>query len=200
MKNLDLLKVSKWLALTAILFCCLATLIAYFQVLKLEIIMIPLLGIGIFIWVLAVVWFLWGWLKNANEVGNERKGISASSYILAFLPICYCFLLATDESRTKVTVDIVNNFKPLHSIKIYGNGTIFLKPDTLQVAGLALGESISYSAKAATAPHMKGEITMEGFLGEKKFKKQVAGPFSIKPMNLQTYWEFKIDENILRRF
>jgi len=200
MKNPDLLKVSKWMALTAILFCGLATIIAYFNLNKLDMIMIPLLGIGIFIWVLAVIWFLWGWLKNANEVGNERKGVSASSYILAFLPICYCFLLATDESRTKVSIDITNNFKPLHSIKIYGTGTIFLKPDTLKLAGLAVGESASYSVKAATAPHMKGEVVLEGYLGDQKIIRQIAGPFSIEPMNLKTHWDYAIDESILRRF
>jgi hypothetical protein len=200
MKNTDLLKASKWMALFAIVFCSIATLIAYFSISSLEFIMIPLLGIGIFIWVLSVVWFLWGWLKNADEVGNERKGVVASSYILAFLPLCYCFLLATDESRTKITVDVLNEFKPIHSVKIYGSGTIFLKPDTLKLAGLASGERARYLVKAATAPHMRGEVIMEGFLGDKKFKKQIAGPFSIEPMDLKTNWDFRIKEDILNRF
>ena len=193
----DLLKTSKWMALSAIGFCFAATLIAFFSIDFLEIVMFPFLVSGILLWVLSVIWFLWGWLKNANEDGNEKKGISASSYILAFLPLCYCFLMATDEARTKIRVEITNEFKPIHSVSIYGSGTIFLKQDTLKLAGLALNESADFSIKATTAPNKKGAIYIECFFVAEKFKKQIAGPFSIIPMNIVTRWDVVIDQYFL---
>ena len=195
--NLDLLKVSRWMALIAIALCSIATIIAYFSVEFLDDLTMPLLVVGIFVWVLAVIWFLWGWLKNANDEGNERKGVSASSYILAFLPLCYCFLMATDEARTKIKVKIENQYKPLHSIKIYGSGTIFLKPDTLKLGGLGIGDKSEYTVKASTSPHMRGDIFFEGFLGDRKIKKKIAGPFSIHPMNINTRWKVLITESFL---
>ncbi len=194
MINQDLLKVSRWMALTAIFLCSIATVIAYFSIDFFEDLTIPLLVVGIFIWALSVIWFLWGWLKNANDDKNELKGVSASSYILAFLPLCYCFLMATDEARTKIEVKVENKFKPIHSIKIYGSGTIFLKPDTLKIVGLAVGEKAEYEVKAATSPHMIGEIFMECFLGKQKIKKRIAGPFSIQPMNIKPDWAVTINE------
>ncbi len=181
----------------AIIFCSLATLIAYFGLDLLEDLTFPFLVIGVFLWVLSVIWFLWGWLKNANEENNEGKGISASSYILAFLPLCYCYLMATDEARTKITVLIENESRPLHSVKIYGSGTIFLKPDTMNLPGIAKGDKIKYKNKASTSPHMSGEIILEGFAGKQKLKKRVAGPFSINPMRLQQDWKVVINENFL---
>lgn len=189
----DLLKISRLMAVAAIIFCSLATIIAYFSIDFLEPITVPLLVIGIFIWVLAVIWFFWGWLRNANEEGNELKGIRASSYILVFLPLCYCFLMATDEARTKIFVEVENNFKPIHSLKIYGSGSIFLQVDTLKIAGLVVGEKASYSIKSATSPHMKGNIFFEGFIGAQKFRKRIAGPFSIQPMRLKQDWEVDLD-------
>jgi hypothetical protein len=181
----------------AIIFCSLATLIAYYSISLFEDLTFPFLVIGIFLWVMSVIWFLWGWLKNANEENNEGKGISASSYILAFLPLSYCYLMVTDEARTKIKVVIVNESQPLHSIKIYGSGTIFLKPDTLKLPGIAQNETIEYKNKAATSPHMTGEIVLEGFLGKQKFRKKIAGPFSINPMRLQQDWKVVINENFL---
>jgi hypothetical protein len=193
----DLLNTSKWMAWTAIILCTLATLIAYFAVEDLEDLTLPLLVGGVLVWVLSVVWFLWGWLKNANVENNEGKGISASSYILAFLPLCYCYLMVTDEARTKITVVIENESRPLHSVKIYGSGTIFLKPDTMTLPGIAKGDQIKYKNKAATSPHMQGEIILEGFAGKQKIKKRIAGPFSIHPMRLQQDWKVVINENFL---
>lgn len=193
----DLLKTSKWMAWVAIILCSLATIIAYFGLELLEDLTFPLLVCGIMSWVLSVIWFLWGWLRNANEENNEGKGISASSYILAFLPLCYCYLMVTDEARTKITVVIINESMPLHSVKIYGSGTIFLKPDTMTLPGIAKGDVIKYKNKAATAPHMQGEITLEGFAGKQKIKKRIAGPFSIHPMRLQQDWKVVINENFL---
>lgn len=191
----DLLKFSKWMALGAIFLCSLATTIAYFSLDVLEGITVPLLVFGVFLWVLSVVWFLWGWLKNANDDSNEGKGVSASSYILAFLPICYCYLMATDESRTKVTVKVTNESGPVHSVKVFGSGSIFLNPDTLKVVGLAKGESLTYELKAATAPGMKGDVQMIFFRGKEKVVQKIAGPFSIQPMNLKQDWKFVITES-----
>ena len=183
------------MALGAIFLCSVATLIAYFSFEALDGITIPLLVIGVFLWVLSVVWFLWGWLKNANDESNEGKGVSASSYILAFLPICYCYLMATDESRTMVTVKVTNESGPVHSVKIFGSGSIFLNPDTLKLPGLAKGESATYELKAATAPGMKGDVQMVFFRGDEKLTKRVAGPFSIQPMNLKQDWKYVISES-----
>lgn len=194
----DLLRVSRWMALGAIALCSIATVIAYFSIESVSFLTTPILGLGIFLWVLSVVWFMWGWLKNANLEGNERQGISASSYILAFLPLSYCYLLATDEARTKITVHVENRLKPMHSIKIYGGGSIFLNPDTLKLAGLGVGESSVYEVKASTHPNMQGTILMEGFIGKEKFKKDIAGPFSINPMKLQQDWDVVLDADFLK--
>lgn len=191
----DLLKFSKRMALGAIFLCSIATLIAYYSIEALEGITVPLLVFGVFLWVMSVVWFLWGWLKNANEESNEGKGVSASSYILAFLPICYCYLMATDESRTKVSVKITNESGPVHSVKVFGSGSIFLNPDTLKLPGLAKGESATYELKAATAPGMKGDVQMIFFRGDNKIIQRIAGPFSIQPMNLKQDWTFVISES-----
>ncbi|HOY94391.1 MAG TPA: hypothetical protein PK509_01545 [Catalimonadaceae bacterium] len=190
----DLLKLSRWMALGAIFLCSFATVIAYFSVDALEGITVPLLVFGVFLWVMSVVWFLWGWLKNANDESNEGKGVSASSYILAFLPICYCYLMATDESRTKITVKVSNESGPVHSVKIFGSGSIFLNPDTLKLPGLAKGENATYELKAATAPGMKGDVQIIFYRGAEKFTQRIAGPFSIQPMNLKQDWNFVISE------
>lgn len=190
----DLLKYSKWMAIWALVLCSLATIIAYFQIEILGMLTLPLMIVGAFIWLLSVIWFLWGWLKNANQDSSEKKGVIASSYILAFLPVCYCFLMATDNARTKITVRITNEGEPIHSVKVYPSGNIFLaKSDTLTSTGLAKGESIEYSTKAATIPGTRGEIRMEYTRGNQKFSKQVAGPFSIEPMNLKQDWDTRIN-------
>jgi len=193
----DLLKISKWMALSAIFLCSVSTLIAYFSVGFLEGLTVPLLVIGVFLWVLSVIWFLWGWLKNANEESNERKGINASSFILAFLPICYCYLLATDKARTKISVRVSTNVGPIHSVKIFGTGTIFLDPDTNFYIGLASGKPILYQNNVSTSPHMKGDIQMIFYKGTEKFTKRIAGPFSIHPMNLKQDWDVEISEEFL---
>lgn len=185
------------MALGAIFLCSVATIIAYFSVSILEDLTLPLLIIGVFLWVLSVIWFLWGWLRNANDESNERKGVSASSYILAFLPLCYCYLMATDEARTKITVTLTNNARPVHSVKIFGAGSIFLKPDTLKLPGLAKGDKVTYKIKATTSPGMKGHIQMTYFEGERKMTKQIAGPFSIQPMNLKQTWDTELKEEDL---
>jgi hypothetical protein len=195
----DLLKISRWMALGAIFLCSLATIIAYFSISFLEDLTLPLLIIGVFLWLLSVIWFLWGWLRNANEEANERKGVSASSYILAFLPLCYCYLMATDEARTKITVDISNEAVPIHSVKVFGSGSIFLNPDTLKLPGLAKGEKIEYKVKASTSPGMKGNIQMSFFIGEEKFSRKIAGPFSIEPMNLKQDWYVEINDEFLKK-
>ncbi len=141
--------------------------------------------------------FYWGWLRNANDESNERKGVSASSYILAFLPLCYCYLLATDEARTKISVTVTNNAKPVHSVKIFATGNIFLNPDTLKLAGLAKGEEVTYTVKASTVPGSKGQIQMTFFSGTRKIAKQIAGPFSIQPMNLKQDWDTEIQDSDL---
>lgn len=190
----DLLKYSKWMAIWSLLLCGMATIIAYYQIEALGMLTLPLMIIGAFIWLLSVVWFLWGWLKNANHDSSEKKGVVASSYILAFLPVCYCFLMATDNARTKITVRITNEGAPVHSVKVYPSGSIFLsKTDTLTSTGLGKGESIEFSTKAATVPGSRGEIRMEYTRGSQKFNKQVAGPFSIEPLNMKQNWETKID-------
>ena len=193
----DLLKISKWMALGAIFLCSLSTLIAYFSIEFIEGLTVPLLVVGVFLWVLSVIWFLWGWLKNANEESNERKGISASSYILIFLPICYGYLLATDKARTKVSVSISTSIGPLHSIKVFGTGSIFLDPDTNFFVGLTEGKPIIYKNNVSTAPHMKGDIQIIFYKGPKKYTKRVAGPFSINPMNLKQDWAINISEEFL---
>ena len=194
----DLLKISRWLALGAIFFCALATVIAYFSLLWLEPLMKPFMGIGIFLWVLSVVWFLWGWLRNANEESNEGKGVWASTYILLFLPLCYCFLMATDEARTKITVQIANQGEPVHSVKIYGNGSIFLNQDTLKLPGLTRNEGKEYRIKASIDPNrsMEGEILMEYYLGNEKKIIRVAGPFKTSQQwELKQDWEFELKES-----
>lgn len=193
----DLLKISRIMAILAILLCGSATLIAYFAIQKLEFAVIPLLGLGILTWVLSVSWFLWGWLKNANESGNERRGISASSYILAFIPLCYCFLMATDDSRTKILVKIYNQDETIGPVMIYGEGTIFLNQDTMRREILTKGEILAFNIKAITAPGVRGVIVMEGIANGKHFKKQIAGPFTINPMNIQTKWRVDIDPGFL---
>jgi hypothetical protein len=190
----DLLKISKWMAILALLLCTLATAIAYFSLSLLEPLVLPLMVIGVFVWVLSAIWFLWGWLKTANEESSERKGVSASSYILAFLPVCYCFLMATDEARTKISVSVRNEWAPVYSVKVYATGTIFLKNDTLKLAGLAKGESLEYENKASTSPHMRGDIRMSFFRDNKKYIRRVAGPFSINPMALKQDWEYVLNE------
>jgi hypothetical protein len=190
----DLLKYSKWMAILALILCSLATGIAYYQIDAIGILTLPLMIVGAFIWLLSVIWFLWGWLKNANQDSSEKKGVIASSYILAFLPVCYCFLMATDNARTKITVRITNEGEPIHSVKVYPSGSIFLsKSDTLTSTGLANGESLEFSTKAATVPGSRGEIRMEYTRGNEKFNKQVAGPFSIEPLNLRQDWDIKIN-------
>jgi hypothetical protein len=192
----DLLRISKWMAIGAIFFCSLATIIAYYNLEILEGLTLPLLVIGVFLWSLSVVWFLWGWLKNANEESNEKKGVAASSYILAFLPICYCYLMATDEARTKIRVKITNVQSPIHSVKIYPSGSIFLNSnDTLKLPGLGKGESVEYITKASTTPGMEGDIKITFFIGKDRFARRVAGPFSIQPMNLKQEWEVRISED-----
>jgi len=193
----DLLKYSKWMAIGAIFLCSIATLIAYYSLTVLEGFTMPFLFIGVFLWVLSVIWFMWGWLRNANEESNESKGVSASSYILAFLPICYCFLMATDEARTKISVVLVNQYKPIHSVKIYGRGSIFLNPDTLKLPGIAIGEEVHYKVKASTAPGMKGTIDMSFYLKDIRYTKQIAGPFSIQPMNLKQDWKLEINPEFI---
>lgn len=190
----DLLKISKWMAILALVLCTLATVIAYFSIGILEPLILPLMVIGVFVWVMSAVWFLWGWLKTANEESSERKGVSASSYILAFLPLCYCYLMATDEARTKISVLVRNEWGPIHSVKVYATGSIFLKNDTLKAAGLAKGESLQYENKASTSPHMRGDIRMSFFKGDKKYTRQVAGPFSIQPMALKQDWDYVLSE------
>ena len=189
----DLLKISRWMAIAAMVFCALATIIAYFSVDILEGLTKPLMVMGIFVWVLSVIWFLWGWLRNANDDSNERKGVSATSYILAFLPLCYCFLMATDEARTKISVEVSNEGDPVHSVKMYGKGSIFLNQDTLKLPGLASGEVATYKIKASIDPQrrMDGEIMMEYFLGAEKKTRRIAGPFSNSGQ-----WELKQDWNV----
>jgi hypothetical protein len=195
----DLLRISKWMAIGAIFFCSFATIIAYFSLEILEGLTIPLLVIGVFLWALSVVWFMWGWLKNANEESNEKKGVAASSYILAFLPICYCYLMATDEARTKIRVKISNVHQPMHSVKIYSSGSIFLNAnDTLRLPGLGKGESVEYVTKASTTPGMIGDIKMSFFIGEERYLRRVAGPFSIQPMNLKQDWEVRISDDWIK--
>ena len=106
--------------------------------------------------------------------------------------------MATDESRTKITVKVENRFKPLHSIKIYGSGTIFLNPDTLKLAGLGMGESAEYVIKASTTANAKGNILIEGYNGKDKFIKDIAGPFTINPVNLKQDWDVVIDGEFMR--
>ena len=194
----DLLKISRWLALGAILFCSIATLIAYFNVDILEALTKPLMGIGIFLWVLAVVWFMWGWLRNANEDSNEGKGVLASSYILIFLPLCYCFLMATDDARTKISIDISNEGKPVHSVKIFGSGNIFLNQDTMQLPGLAKGETQTYKIKASIDPQrlLEGEVKMEYFIGSDKKIVRIAGPFRTSGQwELKQDWKYSLNES-----
>jgi hypothetical protein len=193
----DLLKISRWLALGAIFFCAVATLIAFYSVDFLEVLTRPFMGIGVLLWVLAVVWFMWGWLRNANEEANEGKGVLASTYILIFLPLCYCFLMATDDARTKITVAISNAGKPVHSVKIFGKGTIFLNQDTLKLAGIARGEEITYKIKASINPNgaMEGEIMMDYFLGSEKKSVRVAGPFKTTGnWELRQDWNYSLEE------
>ena len=193
---MEQLSTSRKMAIAAIILCTLATIIALFRDSWAEPITIPLLVIGVGLWLLSVVWFLWGWLKNASDENNERRGVSASSYILAFLPICYCYLLATDETRTKVEIVIHNRSSGnIDNIKVYGTGTIFLKPDTLKLLGLAVGDKASYYVKASTSPHMKGAVKMEASLKGRFMSKEIAGPFSIMPMNLDQDWKVEIDDS-----
>lgn len=194
----DLLQNSKWMAISAIICAALATMIAYFQIHILEWLLMPLMILGVLLWLFSVIWFLWGWLKNANVTGNERRGISASSYILAFLPLSYIFLMATDESRTRIKVLVKNESLEIHSLKIYSSGTIFLTHDTLRMASLPRGQEISFTAKAATAPHMKGEILLEGVLNNQKLKRRIAGPFSIQPLRLKQDWKVVLDDAFLQ--
>jgi hypothetical protein len=193
----DLLKISRWLALGAIFFCAMATLIAYFSLDILEVLIKPLMGTGVFLWVLSVIWFLWGWLRNANDESNEGKGVWASTYILLFLPLCYCFLMATDDARTKITVQISNHGEPVHSVKIFGKGNIFLNQDTLKLAGLAREEETNYRIKASIDPNriLEGEILMEYFSGPEKKLIRVAGPFKTSPQwELKQEWSFELKE------
>lgn len=190
--NKDLLKISKIMAVFAIFFAAIATLIAYFSISSVDFLITPIIVLAVFVWVLSVAWFLWGWLKNANVSGNEGKGINASTFILAFLPLCYCFLMATDDSRTKVKVKVLNEFAPISAIRVYGSGSIFLNQDTLKLAGLTKGEYLVYNIKAATAPGMRGAIVMEGVVDGKPFSKEIAGPFTINPMNITTDWKVVI--------
>jgi hypothetical protein len=193
----DLLKISRWMAIVAIIFCSLATCIAYFSVDILEGLTKPFLFIGIFVWVLSVIWFMWGWLRNANEDSNERKGVAATSYILAFLPLCYCFLMATDEARTKISIELTNEGAPLHSVKIFGTGTIFLNQDTLKLPGLASGEVVDYRIKASIDPQhrMEGEVLMHYSIGKEKKVKRIAGPFSNSGQwELKQEWKASVSE------
>jgi hypothetical protein len=92
-------------------------------------------------------------------------------------------------------VKVTNESGPVHSVKVFGSGSIFLNPDTLKLVGLAKGESLTYKLKAATAPGMKGEVKMIFYRGEEKVTQQIAGPFSIEPMNLKQDWKFVISES-----
>lgn len=193
----DLLKISKWMAIVAMCFCALATMIAYFSVDILEGLTKPFLFTGIFVWVLSVIWFMWGWLRNANEDSNERKGVAATSYILAFLPLCYCFLMATDEARTKISIELTNEGEPIHSVKIFGQGTIFLHQDTLKLPGLAKGETITYKIKASIDPQhrMEGDVVMHYFSGKEKKIKRIAGPFrNSGQWELKQEWHCSVTE------
>lgn len=192
---MERLSTSRKMAIAAILLCTIATIIALFPDSMAEPLTLPLLFIGIGLWLLSVVWFLWGWLSNQDNEGNERRGVSASSYILAFLPLCYCYLLATDEARTKVEVVIHNESSVnIDHIKVYGTGTIFLKPDTLKLLGLAPNDKATYTVKASTSPHMKGAVQMEASIKGKWVSREIAGPFSINPMNLKQDWKVEIDD------
>lgn len=193
----DLLKVSRLLAIGAIVFCSLATIIAYFSLNLLEGLTKPFMGMGILLWVLSVVWFLWGWLRNANDESNEGKGVVASTYILLFLPLSYCFLMATDESRTKIIVEISNDGKPVHSVIIYGKGNIFLNQDSLKLPGLAKGEMQEFRIKASVDPQhrMEGEVRMDYFLGKEKKSVRIAGPFSSSGQwELRQDWQYRLNE------
>ena len=192
---MEQLATSRKMAIAAILLCTMATIIALFPNSWAEPITLPLLVIGVGLWLLSVIWFLWGWLRNASDERNERRGISASSYILAFLPLCYCYLLATDEARTKVEIVIHNNSSAnIDNIRVYGTGTIFLKPDTLKLMGLAIKDKASYTVKASTSPYMKGAIQMEATIHDQPVSREIAGPFSINPMNLKQDWRVEIDD------
>lgn len=189
---------SRKLAIAAIILCSLATINALFPDTWAEPFTIPLLAIGVGAWLISVVWFLWGWLQGANEESNERRGINASSYILAFLPLCYCYLLATDKARTKIEVEIENvSSQVFGPVKVYGDGTIFLKPDTLTLVYMKPKERRTYEVKAATSPHMKGVIRLEAFVKGRFITREIAGPFSIVPMNLKQDWKVKIDDDFL---
>ena len=193
----DLLKVSRFMAIGAIVLCTLATTIAYFSLGLLEDLTKPFMGMGVFLWALSVIWFIWGWLRNANDDSNEGKGVVASTYILLFLPLSYCFLMATDDSRTKIVVEVSNQGKPVHSVSIYGKGTIFINQDTLKLPGLANGESKEYRIKASIDPQrrMEGEVQMAYFLGKERKVIRIAGPFRTSGQwELQQDWQFTLNE------
>jgi hypothetical protein len=85
---------------------------------------------------------------------------------------------------------------PIHSVKIYPSGSIFLNSnDTLKLPGLGKGESVEYITKASTTPGMEGDIKITFFIGKDRFARRVAGPFSIQPMNLKQEWEVRISED-----
>jgi hypothetical protein len=193
----DLLKTSRWLAIGAIGFASLATIIAYFSIVSIEVMTRPFMGIGVLLWVLSVIWFMWGWLRNANEDSNEGKGVVASTYILIFLPLCYCFLMATDEARTRISIKVRNDWKPVHSVKIYGKGSLFLNQDTLKLPGLAKSEETEYYIKASINPdrQLEGEVVMEYFQGAAKKSVVIAGPFKTSGQwELRQNWEFSLSE------
>lgn len=196
--NQNQLSISRWMAIAAIFFSGLATCIAYFKWEIFDFAIYPIILLSVFIWFCSVVWFLWGWLKNANLSGNERQGISSSSYILAFLPICYIFLMVTDESRTRVSVEITNGDKEITDVRIFGEGSIFLNQDTLQLDTLGEKAHLVYHAKAATAPGMRGNIILECNLGPKAIRKIIAGPFTNTPSNIQTSWHITLDDSFLK--
>lgn len=186
------------MAIGAIVLSALATLIAFYNVESISFIIFPLIITAIVVWVGSVVWFLWGWLKNANLSGNERQGISSSSYILAFLPLCYCFLMVTDESRTRISVRITNGEQELYQVRIFGDGSIFLNQDTMYLDTMGKGEVRVFQVKASTGPGMRGNIVLEAENNGKPVRKILAGPFTINPMNIDTDWRVTLDEAFLK--
>lgn len=196
--NQNQLSISRFMAIAAIFFSGLATCIAYFKWDMFDFTIYPIIIFSVFLWICSVVWFLWGWLKNANLTGNERQGISSSSYILAFLPICYIFLMVTDESRTRVSVEITNGDQELTHVRIFGEGSIFLNQDTLSLDTLGEKAHLVYHVKAATAPGMRGNIILECKMGPKFVRKIIAGPFTNTPSNIQTSWHINLNETLLK--
>ena len=160
----------------------------------------PVIMTGLGCWIGSVILLFRGLGKRKIQPFSQMTGMAAILLVLAFVPVAYAYMVISGQARTKITVAVSNRSGvDLHRVRVYGSGNYFLPQDTLKMAVLPAGQSLTYVIWPDTKPvkggRPPGNVVMEFDADGEHVVRAVAGAFSGYPSSVQQEWATTVERD-----